>query len=112
MLVMTGRQVVERPRLIHSKMHEGRDSGESFVRSVKAHFSSNAVHSLRSSAHRLPNGGSPFWNMLSEFKNQAGGDGLVDNMAEDEALRLSRGCVLPASCELVGCRADDDLFCL
>ena len=93
-------------------MHGGRDSAESFFRSVNASFSSNADHSFRSSAHRSPNRGTLFHSMVSEFKNQVGGDELVDGRAENEALCRWCGCVLLASCELVDTQADDNLSCL
>jgi hypothetical protein len=92
-LAITGRQVVGRARPIHSEMHKGRDSGDSFFRSVKASFFSNADHKFRSSAQRSPNGGSFICTMESVFENQAGGDELIDGRAEDDLLPLPRVCV-------------------
>ena len=94
MLAITGRQVVGRARPIHSEMHKGRHTGDSFFRSVKFSFFSNANHKFRSSAQRSPKGGSFICTMESVFENQAGGDELVDDRAEDDLLPLPRDFVL------------------
>jgi hypothetical protein len=94
MLVMTGRQVVECPRQIHSDTHGNRPSGDSFCCSVKISFFSNADHNLRSSAHWLPN--SLFCSMASEFENHAGGNELVEDRVGDDLLHFRLGRILRA----------------